>query len=90
MRAKNLTQQHLFIINSHNSYMTINFITFCMKCLINLCILLPHTSHLIQLLNVGIFAPLKHILNKKPIQFQSSILIEFHAYIGFQYLFKLN
>ena len=40
--------------------MTANFIAFCMKHLIDLFILPPHTAHLLQLLDVG--TPLKHTL----------------------------
>ena len=39
--------------------MTVNFIAFCMKYLIDLFILFPHILHLFQLLDVGVFAPLK-------------------------------
>ena len=53
------TQQYLFIMDSHNSHIIINFITFCMEYLIDLFILFPHTLHLLQLFNVNIFAPLK-------------------------------
>ena len=45
--------------------MTANFITFCMEYLINLFILLPHTLHLLQSLNVNIFMPLKRALTEK-------------------------
>ena len=45
--------------------MTANFIAHCIKYLINLLILPPHTSHLLQLLDVGVFAPFKRILAKK-------------------------
>ena len=72
--------------------MTANFIAFYMEYLINLFILLPHTSHLFQLLDVNIFALLKHTLTKKinaVFQF-NSILAAFRVQIKFQYLFKLN
>ena len=37
----NLMQQHLFIINGHNTHMTANFSAFCMEHLIDLIILPP-------------------------------------------------
>ena len=52
-------------MNDHSSHMTINFITFCMEYLIDLLILSLYTSHLFQLLDVGVFAPLKRVLIKK-------------------------
>ena len=55
-------QRHLFIMDSHNSHMIANFIVFCMEHLIDLFILFPHTSHLFQLLDVGMFSLLKHTL----------------------------
>ena len=42
--------------------MTINFIAHYMKHAIDLFILPPHTSHLLQPLNVDIFAPFKYTL----------------------------
>ena len=65
MHPKDHTQWHLFIMDSHNSHMTANFIAFCMKYLINLLILFPHTSHLLQPLDVNVFAPLKRTLTEK-------------------------
>ena len=45
--------------------MTVNFIMFCIKHLINLFILFLYILHLFQLFDVGIFVPLKYILTKK-------------------------
>ena len=59
------TQRRLFIINNYSSHITTNFITFCMEYLIDLFILLSHTLHLLQPLDVGVFMPLKYILVKK-------------------------
>ena len=36
-----------------------------MKHVIDLFILFPHTSHLLQLFNVNVFAPFKHTLTKE-------------------------
>ena len=49
-------------MDGYNSYMTANFIVHCMKHAIDLFILFPHTSHLLQPLDVNMFAPLKHTL----------------------------
>ena len=45
--------------------MTANFIAFCMEYLIDLFILFPHTSHLLQLLDVGVFMLWKYVLVEK-------------------------
>ena len=45
--------------------MTINFITYCMKHVIDLFILLPHTSHLLQPFDVDVFAPFKCTLTEE-------------------------
>ena len=49
-------------MDGHSSHMTANFIAFCMEYLIDLLILPPHISHLLQPLDVGVFAPLKRAL----------------------------
>ena len=46
-------------MDSHNDYMVMNFIVFCMEHLIDLFILFFHILHLLQLLDVGMFLPLK-------------------------------
>ena len=64
-RPQNLCQQRLLIMDGHNSHMTANFIAYCMKHAINLLILPPHTSHLLQPLDVSVFAPFKRALTEE-------------------------
>ena len=45
--------------------MTVNFIAYCIKHAINLFILFPRISHLLQPLDVNVFAPLKYTLIEK-------------------------
>ena len=52
-------------MDSHSSHMTVNFIAYCIKHAIDLFILFLHTSHFFQLLDVSVFAPLKHVLTEK-------------------------
>ena len=52
-------------MDSHSSHMIVNFIVYCMNHVIDLFILFPHTSHFFQLLDVSVFAPLKHVLIEK-------------------------
>ena len=61
-RPEDHTQRRLLIMDGHSSHMTANFIAFCMEYLIDLLILPPHISHLLQLLDVSIFALLKRTL----------------------------
>ena len=59
------TQHRLLIMNSHSSHITTNVIAFCMQNAIDLLIMPPHCSHLLQPLDVGVFAPLKRALSKE-------------------------
>ena len=52
-------------MHSHSSHIITNIIAFCMQSVIDLVILPLHCLHLFQLFNVGVFALLKHALNKK-------------------------
>ena len=61
-RPEDPSQRRLLIMDGHSSHMTANFIAYCMKHLIDLLILPPHTSHLLQPLDVSVFAPLKRAL----------------------------
>lgn len=49
-------------MDSYSSHVTANVIAFCMENAIDLLILPPHTSHILQPLDVGVFAPLKRAL----------------------------
>ncbi|KFZ24776.1 hypothetical protein V502_00745 [Pseudogymnoascus sp. VKM F-4520 (FW-2644)] len=58
-RTKANSQYRLLVCNGHNSYISRSFIAHCLQNRIVLLILPPHTSHLLQPLNVAIFGPLK-------------------------------
>ena len=75
-------------MDGHNSHMIVNFITFDMEYLIDLFILSPHTSHLLQLLDVGVFSLLKCVMRLTWLL--DLILVAFCVQIGFQCLFELN
>lgn len=49
-------------MDGHSSHITANVISFCMQKAIDLLILPPHCSHILQPLDVGVFAPLKRAL----------------------------
>ena len=52
-------------MDNHSSHITANVITFCMQNAIDLLIMPPHCSHLLQPLDVDVFAPLKRALSKE-------------------------
>jgi hypothetical protein len=56
------TARRLLIMDGHSSHITANVIAFCMRNAIDLLILPPHCSHILQPLDVGVFAPLKRAL----------------------------
>ncbi|ODQ71458.1 hypothetical protein LIPSTDRAFT_73139 [Lipomyces starkeyi NRRL Y-11557] len=58
-RAKANGQQRLLICDSHDSHISGSFIAHCLQIRITLLMLPPHTSHLLQPLDVAIFGPLK-------------------------------
>jgi DDE superfamily endonuclease len=49
----------LLICDGHDSHITAKFIEYCMDHKIVLMVLLPHTSHLLPPLDVGVFGPVK-------------------------------
>jgi hypothetical protein len=58
-RAKANGQYRLLICDGHDSHISGSFIAYCLQNRITLLILPPHTSHLLQPLDVAIFGPLK-------------------------------
>ncbi|KAH0345035.1 hypothetical protein KCU83_g8029, partial [Aureobasidium melanogenum] len=56
------TTRRLLIMDGHSSHITANVIRFCIQNAIDLLILPPHTSHLLQPLDVGVFSSLKRAL----------------------------
>ena len=58
-RKKSGNRPRLLIMDGHSSHITGNMIALCMENNIDLLILPPHCSHLLQLLDVGVYGPLK-------------------------------
>lgn len=61
-RPADPTLHRLLIMDGHGSHITANVIAFCMEHAIDLLILPPHTSHMLQPLDISIFSPLKRAL----------------------------
>ena len=55
----------LLILNGHSSHATANFDHFCMERRIIPLYMPPHSSHLLQPLDISCFAPLKHYYGQK-------------------------
>jgi hypothetical protein len=61
-RPEDPQARRLLIMDGHGSHMTANVIAYCMERAIDLLILPPHCSHILQPLDVSVFSPLKRAL----------------------------
>ncbi|KAM0709946.1 hypothetical protein Q7P35_002308 [Cladosporium inversicolor] len=60
---RNDGKRRLLLLDGHGSHLTARFIAFCLDRNIDLVVLPPHTSHVLQPLDVGVFSPLKRALS---------------------------
>jgi hypothetical protein len=60
---RNDRKRRLVLLDGHGSHLTARFIAFCLDKNIDLVVLPPHTSHILQPLDVGVFSPLKRGLS---------------------------
>ena len=65
MRTKANRQKRLLLCDGHDSHISAQFVRFCIDHNIILFLLLPHSSHLLQPLDVGIFSPLKQAMSSQ-------------------------
>lgn len=56
------SRRRLLILDGHGSHLTSQFIAYCLNSAIDLVVLPPHTSHILQPLDVAVFSPLKRAL----------------------------
>lgn len=56
-------KRRLLLLDGHGSHLTARFIAFYLDKGIDLVVLLPYTSHILQPLDVGVFSPLKRALS---------------------------
>jgi|SRR5436853_894068 len=61
-REKANGEKRLLICDGHDSHISADFISHCIQNDIVLILLPPHASHLMQPLDVGVFAPLKRAM----------------------------
>lgn len=59
------TEYRLLLCDGHDSHVSADFVSFCIENRIDLVLLPPHSSHLLQPLDVGIFSPLKRAISKR-------------------------
>jgi hypothetical protein len=62
-REKANGKWRLLICDGHDSHISGDFLAHCLNNYIQLALLPPHTSHLLQPLDVGLFGPLKMALS---------------------------
>jgi len=74
-KAKTLGSKRLLVLDNHESHTTAEFREFCKEHNIILLWMLPHTSHLLQPMDVGCFGPLKAMYGK-----QNQFLIRNHIF----------
>jgi hypothetical protein len=55
-------KQRLLLLDGHRSHLMARFIAFCIDKSIDLVVLPPHTSHILQPLDISVFSPLKQAL----------------------------
>lgn len=78
-KHRTVGQKRLLILDGHDSHMTPEFESFCQEQgIITLC-MPPHSSHLLQPLDVGCFGPLKKAYSKR---------IQRLGMVGYHYLIK--
>ena len=62
-KAKANGRKRLLICDGHDSHISAQFVRYCIDNKIILFLLPPHSSHLLQPLDVGVFSPLKHAMS---------------------------
>jgi hypothetical protein len=64
-REKAAGRKRLLICDGHESHVSARFVSFCIQHDIELVLLVPHSSHLTQPLDVGVFGPLKQAVSRE-------------------------
>lgn len=79
-RTKANSQYRLLICDGYDSHISRSFIAYCLQSRIALLILPPHTSHLLQLLDVAIFGLLKKRLTARLSHLNEAQLVRIQKY----------
>jgi hypothetical protein len=64
-------------MDGHGSHITADAIAYCMEHAVYLLVLPPHTSHMLQPLDVSVFSALKRALAAETMQLHDSIPAEY-------------
>jgi len=59
------SERRLLVLDGHGSHETVDFMYLCYQHKIHLLFLPPHTSHVLQPLDLSVFSPLKHYYRKQ-------------------------
>ena len=86
-QAHTVSQYQLLILDGYGSYGTPEFNHFCMEYSIIVLYISPHSSHLLQLLDVGCFASLKKLYRK---QVEANIQLEINHIDKMEFLTSYN
>ena len=62
---KSITEKRLLVVDGHNSHFSMEFLQFCSHNQIELFCLPPHTTHILQPLDVGLFGPLQKYYGRR-------------------------
>jgi hypothetical protein len=89
-RAKANAESRLLIWDGHDSHISGSFIARYLQNRITLLILQPHTSHLLESLDVAIFGSLKKRLTASLCSPQSSSIYAYRRLSGWTHTFKLD
>jgi hypothetical protein len=68
----------LLLCDGHDSHVSADFVSYCIHHHIDLVLLPPHSSHLLQPLDVGVFAPLKRAMSNQMSRFLRSGIQRMH------------
>lgn len=58
-------KKRLFICDGHDSHISAEFIRYCIDNNILILLFVPHSSHLMQPLDIGVFGPLKRTMSSQ-------------------------
>jgi len=62
-QLQSLDNYRLLLCDGHDSHVSADFVSFYIHHRINLLLLPPYSSHILQPLDVGVFSPLKHAIS---------------------------
>src|SRR2546423_55894 len=86
--AKANGRKRLLICDGHESHISAQFVRFCIDHNIIISLLLPHSSHLLQPLDVGVFGPLKNAMSSQLSRLYATEISRLHKAEWLEYYAK--